>query len=414
VRPVALFSSVRLRPGFFPLVSLAAPCWSGATYQAIIQSIARGRIIDGSELGKLRASIVETLGVADAFLCGSGSLALEIALRACRVAERDEVVISAFCCTAVVAPILAVGAVPVLADVGAELNLTAETVNAVLTKKTKAIIVPHLFGNPADIRAIIELVRGRNIRVIDDAAQALGSTIEGKPAGSFGDMGILSFGREKVCSGLGGGVLVGRSEEFQSQIAIMDLSVSRRAKALENCMSTLVWHRWRRWTLPLQSRVFRPAQAGPDHPAARYRKETMANLNAAVALSLMRTLAENIAARRARVQAYHELLGGEECMTLVSHSAGSACLTQIIRVLPRSRGVDLATRVIQTLAQAGYEVQGSYVPIHLLPGYEQCVWDRLPHTERLWSDLIELPCERAVGLDHVERIAEIVKRTLRS
>jgi dTDP-4-amino-4,6-dideoxygalactose transaminase len=413
-RAVSLFSSVRFPPTFFPLVPLAVPCWNGASYRAIIQSIATGRIIYGSELGKLRASIIETLGVADAVLYGCGSLALEVALRACAVAPRDEVVIPAFCCTAVVQPILAVGAVPVLADVGAELNLTAETVDAALTEKTKAIIVPHLFGNPADIRAIITLARGKNIRVIDDAAQALGATIEGQPAGSFGDMGIVSFGKEKVCSGLGGGVLVSRSEHFQSQIANIDLSVSRRVQALGNCMSTLVWHRWRRWTSPLQGGFLGPAQADPDTPPGLYRKETMANLNGAVALSLMRTLAENIAARRARVQGYHELLGGNACLTLVSHAAGSACLTQVIRVLARRRGIDLATRVIQTLAQAGYEVQGSYVPIHLLSGYEQCVWDRLPHTERQWSDLIELPCEPAVGLDHVEHIAAIVKRTLRS
>jgi dTDP-4-amino-4,6-dideoxygalactose transaminase len=414
VRAVALFSSVRFRRAFFPLVPLAVPCWNGASYRAIIQSIATGRIIEGSELGKLRESIIETLGVTDAVLYGSGSLALEIALRVCGVAPRDDVVIPTFCCTAVVQPILAVGAVPVLADVGVGLNLTAETVDAALTKKTKAIIVPHLFGNPADIRAIIELARGRNIRVIDDAAQALGATIDGQPAGSFGDVGILSFGKEKVCSGLGGGVLVSRSEEFQSRIANIDLSVSRRVKALGSCMSTLVWHRWRRWTLPLQRVVIRSARAGPDSPPATYRKETMANLNAAVALSLIRTLAENIAARRARVQCYHELLGGDESLSLVSHPAGSACLTQVIRVSARRRGVDLATRVIQTLAQEGYEVQGSYVPIHLLPGYEQCMWDRLPHAERIWSNLIELPCEPAVGLDHVERIAAIVKCALRS
>jgi dTDP-4-amino-4,6-dideoxygalactose transaminase len=139
----------------------------------------------------------------------------------------------------------------------------------------------------------------------------------------------------------------------------------------------------------------------------------MANLGAAVALSLMQTLHENIAARRARVGAYQELLGGDERLQLIAHRSGSACLTQVVRVLPRRRGKDLATRVLAALRQSGYEVQGSYVPIHLLPGYEQCVRDRLSNAEKIWPDLIELPCEPTVGLDRAQRIAEIVRGSLR-
>src|SRR3990170_7716999 len=160
-------SAFRLNPSSFPRVPLAVPYWSGATYRSIIRALLSVSVIAGPDLNRLQSWVSEMLGVEDAVLCGSGSLALEIALRACGVGRGDEVVIPAFCCTAEVPPVLAVGAVPVLADVGAELNMTAETVDAALTKKTKAVIVPHLFGNPADIGAIVDLVRGGNIRVID-------------------------------------------------------------------------------------------------------------------------------------------------------------------------------------------------------------------------------------------------------
>jgi dTDP-4-amino-4,6-dideoxygalactose transaminase len=106
-------------------------------------------------------------------LCNSGSLALEIALRACDLRPGDEVVIPTFCCTSVLAPILAVGAHPVLADVGEELNITSETLQPALTKNSRAIIVPRLFGNPADIEPMIDLVRARNIRVVK---QTIGSS----------------------------------------------------------------------------------------------------------------------------------------------------------------------------------------------------------------------------------------------
>jgi dTDP-4-amino-4,6-dideoxygalactose transaminase len=68
--------------------------------------------------------------------------------------------------------------------------------------------------------------------------------------------------------------------------------------------------------------------------------------------------------------------------------------------------------VVETLATEGYEVQGSYVPIHLLGGLRRCVWDSLPYVERVWSDLIELPSEPTVSLDDVERIASIIRRVV--
>ena len=142
-----------------------------------------------------------------------------------------------------------------LADIGEELNITAKTVEAVLTDKTTAIIVPHLFGNPADIDAIIDLARPKNIRVIDDAAQALGATIDGRPVGSFGNAGILSFGSEKVCSGLGGGVIVSRQKNNLNGGSSMELPPARLSPTLRTFLSTLAWRRWRRWTLPAQGVV---------------------------------------------------------------------------------------------------------------------------------------------------------------
>jgi dTDP-4-amino-4,6-dideoxygalactose transaminase len=395
----------------FCRVPLAVPYWNGATYQRILRSLCIGRIVEGADLDDLRFQIMERLGVREAVLCGSGSLALEIALRSCEVKRGDEVVVPTFCCTAVVPPIVAVGATPVLADVGGELNLTIETVGAVLTQKTKAIIVPHLFGNPADISAIIELTRDKHVRVIDDAAQALGATLAGRPVGTFGDAGILSFGNAKVCFGLGGGVVVSRREGFLTQAGKFDLAPALLVPVLQRFLSTLIYHRWRSWTLPLQKASSRKSQ-DPGVLPASYLNQCMANLYAAVAHSLMQTLSENIAARSARVSAYQELLGEVAGLQLIAHGAGSACLTQVVRVLPTRNGRDLATDVIKALGRAGYEIQGSYVPIHLLENFANCVWDRLPHAERVWADLVELPCEPGVHLGHVERIATIVKETL--
>lgn len=395
-------------------VPLAAPYWNGTTYRQIFRSIRSGSVIDGPDLEDLRSKVMETVDVREAVLCGSGSLALEIALRACEVRPGDEVVIPSFCCTAVVSPISAVGAIPVLADVGEDLNLTAETVGVVLTQKTKAVIVPHLFGNPAGIGAIVELAHDNSVCVIDDAAQALGATIDGRPVGSFGDAGILSFGSEKVCFGIGGGIVVSRQEGKLRGAGMLESAKPLLKPPLQRLFATMLRRRRGGWARPVQRVLSRKRSEDPRTPPAAYRQERMVNLAAAIACSLMHTLDQNIAARRARVRAYQGLLSAVEGLQLISHSIGSACLTQVVRVLPKRNGRDLAINLIEALGRGGYEIRGSYVPIHLLGNFDNCVWDRLPHTQRVWADLIELPCEPEVNLTDVERIAGIVRKIVAS
>jgi dTDP-4-amino-4,6-dideoxygalactose transaminase len=394
-------------------VSLARPFWKPATFGAMIRCLLSGQAIVGADLAELNSWIAEELGVQDAILCGSGSLALELALRSCDVRSGDEVVVPTFCCTTIISPILAVGASPVLADVGDDLNLTAATVEPSLSKRTRAIIVPHLFGNPANINSIIDLARGRDIRIIDDAAQALGASLNGRYLGTFGDAGILSFGNEKVCSGLGGGVFVSRHRQFFEHGTKIELPAPGLSSALRSLSSTLVWNRWRRWSVPLVETFYSSSATDPESLPPRYRKEAMSNLNAAVAASLMKDLQENLAARRARVRAYQQLLGNER-LVLVPHREGSASLTQVIRVLPKFTGDDPASDLIASLRSAGFEVQGSYIPIHLLAPYQELAVRSFAHAEKIWTNLIELPCEPDVSLEHVERIASIVKQTIRS
>lgn len=396
---------------FFFHVPLAVPYWQRSTYQSICRSLGTDSVVAGAAVDELRRLILRETQVDQAILCGSGSLALELALRGCEVKPGDEVVLPTFCCAAVVLPVLAVGATAVLADVGPELNLTVDTVGAALTQKTKAIIVPHLFGNPAEIGAIIEFTRARSIRVIDDAAQALGARIDGRPVGNFGDAGIVSFGAEKVCSGLGGGALLARNRIFLDDDFTSALARPKAFPTIENLLSVLVGRRWRRWTLPLGAVLRNRNALGPDTPPRPYRNEGMANLNAAVALTLMQSLSDNIAARRSRVGRYTELFHGVDGLELIPHRSGSACLTQVVRV--RTVRGDRAAAVIHALRRAGYEVQGSYVPIHRLSNYSMCVWDNVSYAERIWNDLVELPCEPDVKIEHQERIAAVVKAVLR-
>ena len=331
--------------------------------------------------------------------CGNGRTAIELALRVVGVGAGDQVVVPTFCCTSIVPPILALGAAPVFADIGADLSVTPETVDAAITARTRAVIVPHLFGNPAPIDAIAAACAARDIAVIDDAAQALGATLNGRPLGSWGAAGLVSFGNGKVCFGTGGGILILPDGPTQRRAADVCLVTESPKDVLERALGVLLWRRWRRWSQPIQTVLAsRQRSSAPPRP---YRATGIANLDAAVALTLVNTLDANLAARRERVRWYTERLGDLDTLRLVSHRDGSACLTQVVAV---RRGDTQAGALITRLRAAGYEVNSSYAPLHRQAAYAAFAPTALPVAERVAPTLFELPCEPSVRAADVERI----------
>jgi dTDP-4-amino-4,6-dideoxygalactose transaminase len=149
-----------------------------------------------------------------AIALANGSVALELALRAFGIGPGDEVVVSPRSFVASASCVRLVGATPVFADVERDSgNIGADTIADVLTDRTRAIIPVHLAGWPVDVPAIMDLVSGRNIRVIEDCAQAHGAEIGGESVGSFGDAAAFSFCQDKIISTGGEGGLLTIKDE---------------------------------------------------------------------------------------------------------------------------------------------------------------------------------------------------------
>jgi dTDP-4-amino-4,6-dideoxygalactose transaminase len=163
----------------------------------------------GQEGRSFEKEFAEYCGVKHAIALANGTVALELALQALGIRPGDEVVTTCYTFLASASAIVMRGAVPVLADVDPEsLNMTAESIRAVLTPKTKAIIAVHLVGNPCDMDPIMELAREHDLKVIEDCAQAHGATYKGRPVGSLGDAAAFSFCQDKIMTTGGeGGML---------------------------------------------------------------------------------------------------------------------------------------------------------------------------------------------------------------
>lgn len=180
------------------------------------------QFIMGSEVKKFEAEFAKLCGTAFALGLNSGTDALFLALKALNIGSGDEVITVPNSFVATAGAIIATGAKPVFVDVGADYNMDVELIKPAITHRTKVIIPVHLTGNPADMLRIMRIARRANLFVAEDAAQAVGATIAGRPAGSFGDIGCFSLHPLKNLNVCGdGGVLVTDSKEINAKVKLL-------------------------------------------------------------------------------------------------------------------------------------------------------------------------------------------------
>jgi dTDP-4-amino-4,6-dideoxygalactose transaminase len=186
----------------------------------VTEVINGGRFILGPEVRAFEQELAAYVGVDHVIGVGNGTDALTIAARALGVEPGDEVIVPSYTFYATAEAVAAMGAIPVFCDIDRDTrNITADTVRAALTSRSKAIIAVDLFGMPAEIPAIRDAT---GLPVIEDAAQALGASLDGRRAGALGDIATFSFYPSKNLGAFGDG----------GAIATDDPELAQRARAL--------------------------------------------------------------------------------------------------------------------------------------------------------------------------------------
>ncbi|WP_299432957.1 DegT/DnrJ/EryC1/StrS family aminotransferase [uncultured Maribacter sp.] len=147
-------------------------------------------------------------------LVSSGTAALTVALASAGVGAGDEVLMPTFTFVASFESILALGAVPILVDVDATLTLNPAAVEKAITPRTKVVMPVHMCGSMADLKALKAICDKHNLLLLEDACQAIGGTFEGKPLGSYGDLGCFSFDFVKTITSGEGGAVVTNNEKY--------------------------------------------------------------------------------------------------------------------------------------------------------------------------------------------------------
>lgn len=189
---------------------------------AVEEVLSHGRIVLGPEVARLEGEVAERCGRRYAVGVNSGTDALYLGLRSLGIGPGDEVITTALSWVATANAIALTGATPVFADIGEDLNIDPESIEPLMTARTKAILPVHYTGKICDMRSIVEIAERHGLLVIEDASQAFDAVYRGRKAGSFGDIGCFSMNPMKVFAACGeAGLVVTDREEIYDRLTVL-------------------------------------------------------------------------------------------------------------------------------------------------------------------------------------------------
>ena len=341
-----------------------------AAFERVLRS---SHFVSGPEVDGFEKQLATLVGARLALGMSSGTAALQLALEAAGIGRGDEVILPPNTYFATAEAVLAAGATPVFADVDPDTALIdPAAVRAAIGPRTAAVIAVHLYGQPANMVALQEIVDGKGLFLLEDAAQAIGARWADRPAGSLGDAAAFSFYPSKNLGALG----------EAGAVTTSDPELGRKIAQLRN-------HG--------QVSKYVHAVAGYNH--------RMDELQAAFLTAKLPYLAEAQSRRDRAAEHYRELLSGVEGIALLSTapSARHVHHLMVIRVADRDG-------MLAALRSAGIEGSVHYPrPIHLEPA-----WDgrghrgQFPNAEALADSVLSLPFFPGISAEQIERCVELV------
>ncbi len=318
------------------------------------------------------ASVRAKYGVA----MNSGTAALHSALIAAGIRPKDEVILPSFTFVATAEVVVMVGAKPVFADIDPfTYTISPKAIEKAVTPKTKAIMPVDLYGMPADLQSIREIADRRELRIIEDAAQAHGASYFNKPVGSFSDGAIWSFyGSKNITTGEGG------------MLTTNDKTIAETARIIrshgekEKYQSLMLGHNYH-----------------------------MPEIEAAIGIEQLKKLPEFVAKRRQNAKRLTQKLAKLKSLELPVEPKGFRCSWYLYTVRLKNADAKKRNALVEKLQGKGIGAFICYVnPIHTMPYYRKFGEYKLPETERASKQVFSLPVHPGVTPKEIDFIAETV------
>ena len=347
---------------------------------AIFRVLNSGWYILGKEVEAFENEFARYIGVSFGVGVGSGTEAIHLALAACGIGPGDEVITVSHTAVATVAAIELAGAIPVLVDVDIKTwNIAPENIKKHITKKTKAIIPVHLFGNPCNMEAIGDVAKKHGLYIIEDATESLGAKYKGKYTGTLGNLGCLSFNGNKMITTGGGGLIVGD-----------DLKRLEHVKFLVN--------------------QARDVSKGYFHPELGFNYR-MTNLEAALGLAQMERLEWFLEKKKTSNKIYRQELGGLKSISFQDEYQGAeSCwwLTCIVF----EKEIEMS-QLQNALKAQGIPTRRIFMPIVEFPPYIDSRKAKFANSYYIYERGLCLPSSTLNSENDVHYVCKILKELVR-
>jgi dTDP-4-amino-4,6-dideoxygalactose transaminase len=314
----------------------------------------------------------------------SGTAAIHLALVILGVGAGDEVICQSMTFSASANPIVYLGARPVFVDSEEKTwNISPEYLEASIIdrqqktgKLPKAIIVVHLYGMPAQMDKIMSISRKYNIPVIEDAAEALGSTFDGQAMGTFGDIGILSFNGNKIITTSGGGALVSANEEYVKKARFLATQAQDPAPHYQH------------------------SQIGYNY--------RMSNICAGIGRGQMKVLADRVAQRRKNFDFYTENLAQIEEITCVAAPAENYFSNHWLSIIKIDSDRFSREDLRLSLVKENIDSRPPWKPMHLQPVFADAPYYGAQVSEKLFEQGLCMPSGSNLSQEELQRVLDTV------
>ena len=394
-----------------------------------------------SILEKFEKQIAECVGTRYAIACSSARAAIRFSLLALKIGRGDEVLVPDLACEILPITILCTGALPRFCDIDkSTLGLSPTHMMKVLTSETKAVIFVHPHGIPVDPWSISEIARKRGVALIDDAAQSLGTSLKGKKAGSFGDVGILSFNKWLNVSL--GGAAVTDDEEIAAKIRLfrtryedkplllslshrimeyLGLTFDRLLKMTFLCDNHLfeLLHGTRRYATGLwltNPDAIELTNAKPisrtvanqllAYGGAYWHRRSLTKLEISLLSSELENIEKYLVKRRRVALIYDECLTEEGVKKPVIPSDSTpSYLRYPVLVLSEKK----CLKCLKDLTDAGHQIDYRYRPLHMFPSLNwTCERQTFENSTYASKHILPLPTGLDMNIEEIDEVVSIV------
>jgi len=340
---------------------------------------------EGPFVKKFEEAFAQKIGKRYAIAVTNGTTALEAAVRALGIKEGDEVIMPTFTIISCAAAIVRNGATPVLVDSEPDTwNMNVAQIEAKITDKTKAIMAVHIYGLPVNMEPILQIAKKYELKIIEDAAEAIGLEYKGRQCGSIGDISVFSFYPNKhITTGEGGMILTDSDELADRCKSLRDLCFIPDQRFV---------HKELGWNL------------------------RMTNMQAALGLAQLERLDEHLKKKRYIGKKYHELLKDMKCIQLPLPSTSYAKnIYWVFGIILKESVPFDAKEAMRRLSAKGIGTRPFFWPMHQQPVFNEMglfLREKHPVAERIARRGFYIPSGLAITDDEMIQVAESVKKIL--